>query len=71
MALVLLPISRSEEFSRKVLPGLMVLSLSFGINHILAFSSAGHFMLGNLMGFASNFLMVALGVIALSNGKKF
>ncbi len=63
MSLVLIGLFRqSESVQAKVIPGLVILSLALGINHLLvAISKAGYF--GNWLGASLNFGGVLLAVL--------
>lgn len=61
---MLIPLLRKEEHAKKVVPGLVILSLLFGLNHLRAAFGAPRVYLGNWLGACSNLLAIGLGVVA-------
>ncbi|MBI2711448.1 MAG: hypothetical protein HYX41_01105 [Bdellovibrio sp.] len=59
---VLVPLVRVEDLSKKAIPGLIVLSLLFGVNHLYAAVQSSQFFLGNWLGALSNFGAAGLGL---------
>ena len=70
MICVLIPFAKTEANAAKVVPGLVLLSLLFGLNHFQAALKAPRIYFGNYLGASSNLLVMLLGVVCIAQYRR-